>query len=547
MRWLNRVPPPPPASAPLATRRAYWQNRIKSNISDREAYLQLGLLEERAGFFKSAQRYLESARAIGLPDSEVSAPLGRVYAQVAMLDEAQTELEKAISLFPQQWEPVANLAGLYLRNGRSSRATVVIKDFIKRADLAKLSGPELDRVGLALLEHGMEADAQRVSEEILRRDPDSVGGLSLGARAAFALHDASKAEQLLDKVLTKIPDETTILYFYGLVLRQQGKYDKALAAWQKAQAANPNAADVYERIGEEYARRKDYKRSAEALEFIALADSSLPSALKTAEAYRAAGNQDQANYWEAVVAGLQGKFELALVKAKLAAASKNPEIKRRGQISIAEAYRGMTKKPEYLAAVLEATKAGTAEDYLLRTRAYEYLSEYDKYIATQNEAIRKFPDREAALRFSLALIYSKIGKREEAESNLKRSIELDPRNVEGMRRLASEYFRTRSIGDHLEQASELARKIVSMTQDEPDDWFLLGQIYAAQNQLPRAIYCFEHTIDLEPGFGPVYLELGRAQARNGNSNASKEMMALYQKYVVAEQPATDSAHSCSPQ
>ncbi len=535
VRWQMRVPPPPPATASIQVQRAYWQNRIKSNISDRTAYLQLGLLEERAGYFKTAQGYLESGRTIGLSDREVSAPLGRIYAHLALAEQAQTELNKAITFFPQQWEPVANLAGFYIRNCNGAAASAVIKDFLKRADFTKLSESELGRIGLALLEHNKEADALRAGEEMLRRDPKSMEGLSLAARAAFALKDSTKAEQLLDRVLEQAPDETTILYFYGLVLSQQGKHDKALVAWQKAQALNPNATDVYERIGEEYMRRKDFARAALALERVALADNALVSAMKTAEAYRLGGNAEQASYWDSVVAGLQGDFPRSLELAKKAAASKDPAVRQRGLVAIAESYRGMEKKPEYLAAILSATGTKTPDDYTLRARAYEYLNSYDKYIATMNEAIKKFPEREVSLRYSLATVYSKMGVKDEAEKNLIRVLELDPKSIDAMRTLADHYFKRRAVGDNLNKASELAQKVVALTQEESDDWFLLGQIYAAQNKLPQAIYCFEHTIDLEPGFGPVYLELSRAQARNGNSSASKEMMGLYQRYVAAEQ------------
>ena len=51
----------------------------------------------------------------------------------------------------------------------------------------------------------------------------------------------------------------------------------------------------------------------------------------------------------------------------------------------------------------------------------------------------------------------------------------------------------------------------------------------------RAARCLEHVIDLEPGYGPGYLELARVYARMGDKESNAEMLGLYQKYVRFEQ------------
>jgi hypothetical protein len=76
-KLLFSKPVPPPASADIEVQRRFWKERIQRDVADKDAYLQLGIVEEKAGYFVAARRALESARALGVPDAQVSGPLGR--------------------------------------------------------------------------------------------------------------------------------------------------------------------------------------------------------------------------------------------------------------------------------------------------------------------------------------------------------------------------------------------------------------------------------------------------------------------------------------
>lgn len=536
-RWLlTRKPPLPPSSATEPVKRQYWQTRIKNDVSDKEAYLQLGILEERSGFYLSARRHLESARALGVPDKELSGPLGRALTHLADIDGAQAELEKAVALAPGKWEPIANLAGLYANNKRSTKANEILTTFWKTVDKTTLTQTELQRLLLAFIECNNNKAAAQVSHYFVDTYPNDTGGKILAARCAFAIGDLTAARTLAEAALKSTPDESAALYFYGLILQKQKDYDGALRAWQKANAVNPNASDVYERLGEEYARRGDFKRAAVALERVALQDQQLLPSIKVAEAYRRARDTENTLYWDSIVAGFQRNYSRALELAQKAMnATKDPAKKQRALSAVAEAYRGLGKKKQYLDTVLEVTKAGTVEDLLLRVHAYEALDLYDKRLACLEEIAKKDPRREASVRYERALIFEKTGLRDEMEQELERAVAIEPRNPQYSQELATTYLKRSSVGDRLERATRLAETTVALSPDDDQAWLTLGQCYGAKNQLGKAVRCIEHAIDLEAGNGPAYLELSRVYARMGNMPAQQEMMGQYQKYVAFEQ------------
>ncbi len=527
-------PGPPPASADIEVRRRFWKERIQRDVADKDAYLQLGILEEKAGFYIAARRALESARALGVPDAQVSGPLGRALNQLALLDLAEIELKKAAQLAPDSLESALNLAGFFVNTRHSQQARPLLADFWKRRGSA-LASLEQERLALGSLEAGDLKQARIAAEAVLVREPSSKTAAMIASRCAFAQGDIPAARRFVEQALQGTDKAAGAQYFYGLVLRRAGENDLALKAWQKANADDPSLTDAYERIGEEYARRKDFSRAAFAMERVALTTNEPGAVFRTITAYRNARQPDQATYWEAVQAGLQGNYPKALTLGKQLATSKNPTTRRRGQSAIVEAYRGMGKKPETLQAALEMTKARTPEDLTYLAKIYESTNDYKGYIACLREQIAKDPARESALRGELAATLARTGQRDEAEKELQRVVEKEPDNPSHLLELAAQYLKTSSVGDHLAQATQLSLKAVGLVPTEEEAWRTLGQCYASAGQLGAAAQCLEHAIDLEAGRGPTYQELSRVYARSGNKAASQEMVKLYQKYVAFDQ------------
>lgn len=535
--WLTGTPPPPPATAAFDVKRRYWSERVKKDPSDVPAYVALGELEEREGYYLSARRRLLAARALGAPDSRVSPPLGRALSHLAREEEAQVELEKAARLFPDALEPALNLAGFFVDARQSGRARDLLRDWVRaHPDFADRDG--LERLALALLSCGDETGADRMASKLVEIAPQDPGALSLAARCAFDAGDAPRAQRHLEALLPDAPDPAAAQYLYGLILQRQKKHDAALKAWQTANQLNPAAPDLYEKIGQEYARRGDWKRAAFALDRVASVDQGYPAAVRAARACEKAGRAADAAYWDAVAMGLRGEFAKALELSRAAARTSDPERRRRADTARAEALRGLKRTAEYVRTIEEITRAGTADDLLLRAYAY-YQAETQQSLVQRLECLRQAaalaPERRAAISLQIAEQLRRTGRRDEAEKEMEAALAVAPDDPELVRTLGGFYLDRADRGERLAKATTLSEKAVRLTPDDEQAWLQLGQCHAARGDLARAAACLEHVVDLEPGFGPGYLELARVYARIGDRDGNKEMMRLYARYVAFQQ------------
>ena len=350
--------------------------------------------------------------------------------------------------------------------------------------------------------------------------------------------DAAKAKGYLEKLLPIAPDQAGANYLYGLILYRQKDYDGALKAWLKANELNPSAPDVYERIGQEYARRGDFKKAAFALDQIATVDQGYPAAYRAARACEKAGFKDDANYWDATALGLRGAFAEALVVAQKAAKSSNPKRKRRALIAVAEAYRGLKKTKEYVAAIEEATKENTVDDLLLRAYAY-FQAETKETLPKRLECLRKAaemaPERRAAISIEVAEQLRRTGNRDDAEKELEAALVVAPEDPTLLKTLGSLYQDRSDNPERIRKSLELTERAVKFAPQDELAWLQLGQCYLTNNEAAKAVQCLEHVIDLEPGYGPGYLELARVYAKVGDKESNQQMMQLYTKYVSFEQ------------
>jgi tetratricopeptide (TPR) repeat protein len=539
--YLHRKPALLPASASVEAQKRYWLGRIKSDVSDTEAYLKLGILEEQNGFYISAERYLRSARLLGASDQQVCPPLGRVLSHLAKEEEAILELKKALSLTPHNPEAILNLAGSFTEAQRTDEAVRLLKKWLEAHSEIK-DNSVLERLILAFLSSGEEKEAQKISKKFLRLYPDDVGALSLSARCDFSLGELESAQVLMEKLLPNAPDPVGARYLYGMILNQQKKYDDALKIWQEANKINPSAIDIYEKIGYEYMRRADYKKAAYAFERIATSDQKFSTALLTATAYEKSGDRLDSAYWYAIAAGFRGDFKTAFQQAEQASNIDEPRKRRRAKLAVAEAYRGLKRNTEYLQLIEELASKRTLEDLILLIHAYNIVEDQEtiqKRLICLREAIQKSPKNYGLFTLQLVEQLHRMGRKDEAESQLEKALSVIDEKAQGktelMQQLIDFYMDRREIGNRLDKATKLAEKVVRLSPQDEKAWLALGQCYAANNQLAFAATCLEHVIDIEPGSGPSYQELARVYAKQGKTEASQQMMQLYSKYVGFEQ------------
>lgn len=531
---LLHKPPPPPATAAPEARRDYWRQRIKNDVSDTDAYLALGVLEERLGFYTFAVRYLTAARGLGVPDEKVSGPLGRALVALARDDEALPELERAVKLQPDSLEAVVNLAGLYVMQQQPVAASALLKRF---ADTHPALPPtDLRRLAYAQLECGNNAQARTLANKILAVEGDDPAAHSIAARCSLALRDPDTAKRHTERLLELSGGQATVHFLHGVVLEAQGQTGAAIEQWKKTTAKNPNALDAHERLADALYKRGEYKAAAHHAEVLAQLAPNPSTVRRAAEMVTRLKDRERTAYWRAVQVGLAGDFRSALTLAKIVQASRDPLIRQKGLQVVAEAHRGLRQKEAYLAAMRKLTAGGTVSELRLLARAYNEMGMYEDRTTVLRRAVEKAGGAEKpGVLYDLAQAYRQRGMRDEVEKALEEAVALDPKQAGYQRELARTYFERRTLDGRLDKAIRHWQTAIALDAQESSDWQYLGIAYAEKGELPKASAALAHAIDLEPGNGPAYLELSRVSAKLGDKESARHYNALYTRYVSFDQ------------
>jgi len=161
-----------------------------------------------------------------------------------------------------------------------------------------------------------------------------------------------------------------------------------------------------------------------------------------------------------------------------------------------EAYS--ERAEEYLLR-LEKAAPGSARVLQVKALNAEYANDHAKAESYYREALEKAPDT-AGLRFGLGHVLRLQGKNEEAESELKRETNSQPRHY-----------------------------LV---------WFELGMAQAQRDDMAAAALSLERSLELNPSFVNSRTELAKAYLRIGKPRDAANLMQV----LVREQPDHSSAH-----
>lgn len=96
-----------------------------------------------------------------------------------------------------------------------------------------------NKLGHALLNAGKVMEAYKLTEEVVKVDPENTEARTHQAIVLMNMGDLNMAAKLLDRVLTKAPADPETLGWRGAVHLQLGEREEAAKAWEAAIAADP--------------------------------------------------------------------------------------------------------------------------------------------------------------------------------------------------------------------------------------------------------------------------------------------------------------------
>ena len=410
--------------------------------------------------------------------------LAQAFAAAGDVPRAEQMLMQAVTARPDQVVLLDHLGKLLLRQG-----TPRLGEAIAYLQAARGQRPQLGlALSKALVLAGRAAQAEEVSQELVRQQPDkSAGWFSLGSALA-AQKKYAAAETANRKAIELDPDFAEAHFNLGVVLNAQQKYADAEAAYRKAVALKPNFAEAQTNLGGALHRRKQDEE----------AEATIRKAIEInpdlAIAHGLLGN---------VLAGRKsyGDAERAFRKA----IELEPHF--------AEAHSNLANVLLYMRNYGEAEAASRKAIELAPDLAEAHSNLGDALVEQ-----RRFIEAEPILRKSIDLsaknpwTYLRLGvalmgqaRFVDAEAAFRKAIEIKPDLAEAHHDLGSALVSQRKFGE----GEAAYRKAIEFKPDLADAYYHLGKIFMRSLwKLGSAESHFRKAIELNPNYADAYFNLG---------------------------------------
>lgn len=160
--------------------------------------------------------------------------------------------------------------------------------------------------------------------------------------------------------------------------------------------------------------------------------------------------------------------------------------------------------------------------YLRQQNGQEYQSYFDKGIEFGNKAVASAPDLGASHK-GLGVVYLKMGAKELAEKSIRKSIELNPSDVESYFFLW--HLTSRDVN------SDLVKKIIQMDPNFAPVYNFLGELYENKNELDLAIENYKKATELNENFAYAHSNLANVYLKKNDLNNA---IKYYEKSIEAD-------------
>lgn len=180
-------------------------------------------------------------------DVEAMMGLGLAVYRQNRLEEAETFFKRALAIDDQLIPAYFNLGAIYEAYGKLDNALMFYKEVITREDQDVETLLRMGRCAQAL---GREDDALSFWEEVLRLAPQHPEAGNLVAAIYINREQWADAEDALRVSLVSHPNEVSLHFVLGLVLKEQKKWESALAAFNKVVTLDDKHAQGFFHLGE---------------------------------------------------------------------------------------------------------------------------------------------------------------------------------------------------------------------------------------------------------------------------------------------------------
>jgi tetratricopeptide (TPR) repeat protein len=337
--------------------------------------------------------------------------ISQIYRQKRDFRNARQAADKAKELDPTNLEVEYNDVNLLEAEGKLPEAIKTLKDILATSAKKSYSGPDkanrillLERLGFMYRSNEQYAPAVETFKQIAELDADSASKAAAQIVDSYRLaKDFTKAEQEADAALKKYPNDRVVTSVHATLLADIGKTDQAVAETRKL-LDGKNDRETYLALAQIYDKAKNWSEMAKALD----------------EADKLSTSKDD----QETIHFMRGSM--------------------------------FERQKNYDAAEVEFRKVLELNPDNSSTLNYFGYMLADRNVRLQEarDLIQKAVDRDpnnGAYLDSLGWVYFRLNKLDEAERNLRRSVELMSRDPTVHDHLGDVYFREGKVREAIVQ------------------------------------------------------------------------------------------------
>jgi tetratricopeptide (TPR) repeat protein len=405
---------------------------------------------------------------------------GNFLAMIGRTADAETELRRAMELTAPHSPAWERWARFLTDTGRASEARAVLDEINTKAP-ERISALNA-RAQIALAERDFDGAEKRLTRAI-GQAPNHIDSLRAFAQLRLAQNRSGEAIRHLEHVVELTPRSPGSHYQLALALIVHKDADKAIAALEKAVQLEPAFTPAALLLADLKLARGDARTAAALLQEIVRREPAREAShLQLVRAHRAAGQ------WEAAVAAARTARERF---PQNPAAALQLALLLREQNKTAEARRALEEASQF-----ETNRLVTLQQLVaLDIQAKDFGSAMQRV----QEPLKADP-AQPVLWFLKSEVHLAQNQFPEAETDLRKCLELDPDAEAAVLSLARIYART---GRQAEALSELD----SLLKENPGDFQALalsGMLQTERKEFERARTTYEKALEVRPN-SPVIL------------------------------------------
>ncbi len=211
---------------------------LKKRHDDSDVLYEYGMLEQRAGRFSEAIRYLQKAGEVQRRDIRPTMALIDLYLSLRQPDQARDTAKALVSRKPDNLAVQLALARSYLAVGDADNARTTLTDANR---LAGYDADSLVVIARMQLEAGNPSGANYSVMKALQGRPDDLAAMAMVVEVEARLGDAAKADAALKTLTAKYPNRVETAVANANLAMSRGQYASAVAAYRTALSRQDSA------------------------------------------------------------------------------------------------------------------------------------------------------------------------------------------------------------------------------------------------------------------------------------------------------------------